>query len=141
MIDPMEAPRFQLVCQACFAETDASGRVHFTNILRYVERAEHGFLQSRGVDVFDLSLGGWPRVRVVCDYEKPVRAGDFVTVELVIREIGESSITWDFEILDVQNARIASGNMTTVWVDRMGKACMIPDSTRAMIMEGGREWK
>ncbi len=45
----MENPVYRQAGEIAFGDTDASGWMHFPNVFRYVETAEHAFLRSRGV--------------------------------------------------------------------------------------------
>ena len=59
-----------------FSETDMAGIVHFANFPRWMEVAEHAFLRSLGFSVHVAagpSSTGWPRLKVVCEYLKPLR--------------------------------------------------------------------
>lgn len=129
----MEAPHFRHICEVAFGDTDASGWMHFPNIFRYVERAEHAFLHSRGVMVFDRSVGGWPRARVECDYKRPMQTGDEITVELAISRLGAASVTWKFDVLNATGEIAATGGMTTVRVGSDGRPCEIPAAERAAL--------
>jgi len=116
-----------------FGDTDASGWMHFPNIFRYVEAAEHEFLRSRGLLVFNRSLGGWPRVNVACDYKRPFQCGDSYTVLLAISRIGAASLSWSFEVLNAAGEIAANGSMTNVRVDCQGKPTLITDDERALL--------
>ena len=129
----MEAPLYRHHREVAFADTDAGGWVHFPNILRYVEEAEHAFLKSRGVTVFDRALGGWPRVNVHCDFAKPLQFGDRVEVQLAIGQIGNTSVTWKFEIQNEAGECAARGGMTTVRVDREGRPQPLGDAERTAL--------
>lgn len=126
----MESPVYRQAGEIAFADTDASGWMHFPNVFRYVEEAEHAFLRSKGIMVFDREEGGWPRVKVSCDYRRPFLAGDRFEVLLEIQRIGASSITWNFELLNHAGEIAASGSMTNVRVDHEGKPKLIPDDER-----------
>jgi acyl-CoA thioester hydrolase len=129
----MEAPLHRHACEVAFGDTDASGWMHFPNIFRYFEEAEHAFLKSRGVLVFDRSQGGWPRVKVSCDFKRPLLTGDRIEVQLAVSRIGASSVTWDFEVLTASGDLAAFGSVTTVRVDQEGKPQLITDSERAAL--------
>lgn len=116
-------------CEVGFAETDAGGRVHFSQYLIYVERAEHDFLRRRGVVVFDEGRVGWPRVRFSCEYEKPLYFGDCFEVVLRIGRVGVSSISWSFRIVAGDEV-CASGEMVCVQVDGAGSALNLGDDLR-----------
>lgn len=126
----MEEPTHRYPCQIAFADTDASGWMHFPAIFRHVEAAEHECLKQRGVLVFDRALGGWPRVSVTCDYKKPLLAGDVVEVRLAIGRIGNASIQWNFEVVDADGQLAVVGSMTNVRVDGSGKPQEISECER-----------
>jgi YbgC/YbaW family acyl-CoA thioester hydrolase len=129
----MEAPLHRHACGVAFGDTDASGWMHFPNIFRYFEEAEHAFLKSRGVLVFDRAQGGWPRVKVSCDYKRPLLTGDRIEVLLLISRIGGSSVTWDFEVRTAAGELAASGSVTTVRVNHEGKPQLITADERAAL--------
>jgi acyl-CoA thioester hydrolase len=129
----MDAPLHRHACEVAFGDTDASGWMHFPNVFRYFEEAEHAFLKSRGVLVFDRDQGGWPRVKVSCDYKRPLVTGDRIEVQLAVSRIGESSLTWDFEIITSSGDLAAFGNVTTVRVNQEGKPQPISSAERAAI--------
>ena len=129
----MEAPLHRHACEVAFGDTDASGWMHFPNIFRYFEEAEHAFLKSRGVLVFDRAQGGWPRVKVSCDFKRPLLTGDRIEVQLAVSRIGASSVTWDFEVLTASGDLAAFGSVTTVRVDHEGKPQLISEAERAAL--------
>lgn len=129
----MEAPLHRHACEVAFGDTDASGWMHFPNIFRYFEEAEHAFLKSRGLLVFDRSRGGWPRVRVSCDYKRPLVTGDRIEVLLAVSRVGGSSVTWDFEVLTACGESAACGSVTTVRVNHEGRPQQVSDAERAVL--------
>jgi acyl-CoA thioester hydrolase len=129
----MENPVHRQADEVAFGDTDASGWMHFPNIFRYVEAAEHAFLRDRGVLVFDRAAGGWPRVKVSCDYQKPLQCGDHIEVSLAITRVGTSSVTWDFEVANAAGETAAFGSMTTVRVDHTGRTQAISAAERAAL--------
>ena len=130
----MENPVHRQAGEIAFGETDASGWMHFPNIFKYVEAAEHACLRSRGVLVFDRPEGGWPRVKVSCDYKRPFKCGDHFEVLLAISRIGASSLTWAFEVTNAAGEIAAFGSMTNVRVDREGKPQLISADERAALI-------
>ena len=134
----MEAPLHRHACEVAFGDTDASGWMHFPNIFRYFEEAEHAFLRSLGILVFDREQGGWPRVKVSCDYKRPLLTGERIEVQLAVSRIGASSITWDFEVLAATGDIAAFGSVTTVRVNHEGRPQLISDEERAALAAGSR---
>ena len=132
----MENPLHRYACEVAFGDTDASGWMHFPNVFRYVEAAEHDFLRSRGVLVFDRTQGGWPRVKVSCDYKRPLQCGDRVEVLLSISRIGASSVTWSFEVLNAAGEIASFGSMTNVRVDDEGRPKLISEDERQQLERG-----
>ncbi len=133
----MDHPLHRHSREVAFGDTDASGWMHFPNIFRYVEEAEHAFLQSRGILVFDRLLGGWPRVRVSCDFKRPFVTGEHIEVQLAIAQIGTSSVAWEFEILNAAGETAAHGSITTVRVNPEGKPQPISAAERSCFERPG----
>ncbi len=110
--------------------------MHFPNIFLYVEAAERAFLKSRGVLFFDRAQGGWPRVKVSCDYHIPLLCGDIIEVQLALSKIGTSSITWDFFIVTAAGEIAAAGSMTAVRVNAQGRPQPISADERVQLERG-----
>lgn len=106
---------FRMTRQVAFADTDASGRAHFTAILRYVEETEHAFFALRGMAVIS-EQHGWPRVHVDCDYRAPLAFGDNVIVTLVVQVVGKTSVKYTFSVKKGE-LLCAEGSMVIVRVE------------------------
>lgn len=121
-----------------FSETDASGRVHFTQILKWAEDAEHEFLEKAGIVVFanDGSDSGWPRAKVSCDYRVPLVFGDEVEVEIVLQEARRTSLCWSFEVrkLSSESLTAATGEIVTVWIQE-GQPRELSAELRALVLK------
>ena len=113
-----------------FHETDASSLLHFTNTLRYMEDCEHEFLRELGVTVYATSksdLTAWPRVEISCKYFAPIHFDDEVAVRLFIKAIGNSSLTYQFQIRRRSDEELcAVGHMVTVYVTQHGEGDLSP---------------
>ncbi len=133
----MENIRHRYFCEVAFPDTDASGWVHFSKILIYAERAEHDFLTSSGIPVFDRGRGGWPRVKITCEYKRPLEFQDGIEVLLSLDHVGGTSLCWKFEILKNDGELAARGEMVTVKVDYTGKVAPLSEMERG-ILEGGQ---
>lgn len=131
----MDAPLHRHVREVAFADTDASGWMHFPHAFRYFEFAEHEFLKQAGLLVFDRAQGGWPRVKATCEYEHPLVTGDRIEVRLLVSRIGTSSVTWEFEIHRLADGlRAAHGSVTTVRVNGLGKPQPLSADEHAALM-------
>ena len=142
---------FKIKRQVEFVDTDMAGIMHFTNFFRFMESAEHAFYRSLGFSVdMEKSLGlGWPRVRAECEYKKPLRFEDLVEIHLLVREVRNRSIRFEFIFRKVDSGtetEVARGSLTVVCVTRDGegnemKATTIPEVVREKIQvaPGGTE--
>lgn len=110
-----QGDHFDTTRRVSFSDTDASGRVHFTAILRYVEDAEHAFFASRGMAVIGANHG-WPRVHIDCDYRAPLFFGDEVQIRLVVQVVGKSSVKYTFAVKK-SDQLCAEGSMVIVRVE------------------------
>lgn len=116
-----------------FGDTDASGWMHFPNVFRYVEAAEHDFLRSNGLLVFDRGQGGWPKVHVDCDYKRPLLTGDEIEVRLAVTRVGAAAVTWSFEVWK-DDGLSSSGSFVTVRVGSDGRPQEIDPMTRGILL-------
>ncbi len=123
---------FTYTTRARFSQTDAAGVVHFTEILKWAEDAEHACLEEKAIAVMPVDGGGWPRVNVNCDYLAPVRYGDVIEVRLGIAELGKRSIDWSFEVWSGE-CLAARGQMVTVKLGADGRAVELSDDERAAL--------
>ena len=132
----MERPFYRHASEVTFRDTDASGWLHFTNVFHHVEVAEHACLRAAGLLVFDRDQGGWPRVKVHCDYQRPLRCGDRIEVQLAVAALGTSSVTWNFEVLNPAGETAALGSITTVRVNHLGYPQALNPTERAVLERG-----
>ena len=133
---------FKLTRRIEFAETDMAGIVHFSNFFRMMEMTEHAFFRSLGSSIHtevDGETIGWPRVSTSCDYARPLRFEEEVEIQLLVAEVRQRSIRYQFTFSNpVDCLEIARGNVVAVCatVDRIsGKLAPrgIPEALRAQI--------
>lgn len=101
-----------------FGDTDMAGIVHFANFFRYMEAAETEFLRSLGISVswqVERERLGFPRVSAACDYRKPARFEEVLTIAVFVERIGEKSVTYRHEFSNQQGESIATGRITAVF--------------------------
>src|SRR5437764_933878 len=99
-----------------FRDTDAAGMVHFSVFFNYLEAAEHEFLRSLGLSVFQPDGKGtltWPRVSASCDYRQTLKFEDIFEIELSISRLGTKSVTYAGRFLR-DDVELATGRLTTV---------------------------
>ncbi len=96
-----------------FADTDMARIVHFTNYLRYLEEAEHQFLESQGLSVVmrdELGLFGFPKLSAHCDYKRPAQYAEWLDITLDIESPDGKTVTYRGKI-DRDGVRIAEGTL------------------------------
>ena len=104
-----------------FRDTDAAGIMHFSTYFNRMEEAEHELLRTLGTSVVmpvaaDDSTQGeisWPRVAAECQYSGSARFEDELQVDVHVKRIGSSSVTYTFRFR-VDDQEIAHGSLTTV---------------------------
>jgi len=122
-----------------FGDTDMAGIVHFAQFFRYMEAAEHQMLRSLGLSITIDWKGekiGFPRVAASCDYLRPARFDEELTINVKVSKLGRSSVTYSFEFFKEEEL-IARGQITAVFcrVDGEGKmeSCEMPPQVRAKL--------
>jgi len=106
-----------------FVDTDAGGLAHFTNVLRWVEKAEFAWFKSFGVKSFEpLEEGGYigsPRVKVQCEYRIAMLPCEPYAVVLAPARVGKTSFTYSFKVLKNRDPEkiAAEGEITIVRVN------------------------
>ena len=115
--------------RVAWVDTDAGGRIHFTNAFRWAELAEIGLMRSL------LSLDGWgdlPRRHVQAEFLKVLRFDDEIDVRLRVERVGRTSITYAWTISKNGEPHVVGGH-TVVHVDAGGRPAELPDPVRAAL--------
>jgi acyl-CoA thioester hydrolase len=102
-------------------DIDAAGIINYQAYLRFFALAEAELLRSAGLTYRFLfeSLGIWlPRVRVECNFLRPVKLDELLEVEAFFSRIGRTSVHLDFEVArkDEPEVLVASGRYVLVCV-------------------------
>jgi YbgC/YbaW family acyl-CoA thioester hydrolase len=100
-----------------FGDTDMAGIVHFANFFRYMESAETEFLRSRGLTVSwrdELGKIGLPRVSATCDFFKPARFEDVLTIAVTVEKVGTKAVSYRFDFSNERGEPVAVGRITAV---------------------------
>jgi len=119
-------PKFTHRVRVAFPDTDASGRIHITAMLRYFESAEIEFLRSLGFQHRDAPDIAFPRVRVDCEYRAAVGFDDELHITVKVKRVGTSSYTLEFAALK-DHVMTANGSIVVVCVGRPGRAQALPE--------------
>jgi len=101
-----------------FGDTDMAGIMYFANFFRFMEVAETDFLHARGMSVSWLETGvkhGFPRVSAACDYQKPAKFEDVLTITVTVTKVGRKSVSYRFDFTNQHGEAVAVGRMTSVF--------------------------
>jgi YbgC/YbaW family acyl-CoA thioester hydrolase len=112
--------------RVAWVDTDAGGRIHFSNAFRWAELAETGLMRRLGM------LEDWsdyPRRHVEAEFRKVLRFEDEIEVALRVERLGRTSITYAWTISKDGDAYI-EGRHTVVNVDRDGRPQPLADRVR-----------
>ena len=110
-------------------DTDAGGRIHFTNAFRWAELAETALLRRLGLLE---RWGDYPRRHVEAEFLKVLRFEDEIDVTIRVDRVGETSINYVWTIAKDGEAHI-TGRHTVVNVDRDGRPEPLAESVRAAL--------
>jgi YbgC/YbaW family acyl-CoA thioester hydrolase len=131
-------PKFTHRVRVAFPDTDASGQIHFTAMLRYFEAAEIEFLRSLGYCYRDAPDVGFPRVRVECEYRSAVGFDDELDIAVSVKRVGTSSYTLEFAALK-DHVIAANGSIVVVCVGRPGRAQALPERLKEALRTHAQE--
>ena len=112
-----------------WVDTDAGGRIHFSNAFRWAEQAETALRRKLGI------LDGWgdyPRRQVEAEFRQVLRFEDEIEVRIHPERLGDTSITWRFEITRGGELCI-DGRIVVVHVDDEGRPMPLTDDERAAL--------
>jgi acyl-CoA thioester hydrolase len=107
-----------------------AGIVHFAEIFRYVEEAEHALWRERGLSIAGTDYG-FPRVAASLDFQNPLRFEDEFDVAIRIAAVTRSTIRYECAI-SRGDTPIAAGSMTIVCTTKSSteprRSVEIPDT-------------
>jgi acyl-CoA thioesterase FadM len=112
--------------RVAWVDTDAGGRIHFTAAFRWAEAAETALGREIGL------LHEWPdlpRRAVEAEYLQVLRFEDEIEVELRPDRVGETSITYVWEIRRDGEVCVR-GRHTAVHVGPDGRPAPLPETLR-----------
>jgi acyl-CoA thioester hydrolase len=93
--------RYRIEEYVRWEDIDAAGIINYQAYLRFFALAEAEMLRSAGLNyrfLFEV-LGIWlPRVRVECNFFRPVKLDELLSVEAYSSRIGRTSLHLDFEV-------------------------------------------
>ena len=119
--------------RVAWVDTDAGGRIHFSNAFRWAEAAETSLMRRLGLLE---RWGDYPRKHVEAEFQRVLRFEDPIDVRLRVERLGRTSITYAWTI-ERDGEVCVSGRHTVVSVDREGQPSELPDPVRAALSGEG----
>lgn len=115
--------------RVAWVDTDAGGRIHFSNAFRWAEVAETSLMRRIGMLE---RWGDYPRRHVEAEFHKVLVFEDEFDVRLRVEAVGRTSITYTWT-LERDGEICVSGRHTVVNVDREGRPEPLADDVRAAL--------
>jgi YbgC/YbaW family acyl-CoA thioester hydrolase len=115
--------------RVAWVDTDAGGRIHFSNAFRWAEIAETGLMRRLGMLE---RWGDYPRRHVEAEFFQVLRFEDEFEVRLRVEAVGRTSITYAWTI-ERDGELYISGRHTVVNVGRDGRPQPLADEVRAAL--------
>lgn len=138
-------PQTTIQVRVSMMDTDSSGRIHFTAMLRYMDMAEHELMRSLGFPyATTLANCAFPRVHVSCDLRGAMRYDDQLSIVARVERVGRSSWSVVFRAFHCQidetseaeaEHDLAEGRITIVAMDpATERARPLPAELRAALL-------
>jgi YbgC/YbaW family acyl-CoA thioester hydrolase len=112
--------------RVAWVDTDAGGRIHFSNAFRWAEQAETALRRKLGILE---AWGDYPRKRAEAEFHSVLRFEDEIDVRITPERLGRTSITWRFEITR-ESELCVEGRMVVVHVGEDGRPTPLTDDER-----------
>lgn len=138
MADPIQklAPASIVVQRRIeWPDTDASGVYHNTAAFRFIEVAETALLERLGL--LDDVYARLPRVHIEADFLRALRFRDVVDIELGVAGVGESSVTYEFEMRRGGEPAVRGRAVAVLLSGSGGTPVRWPEDHRAALLSAG----
>ncbi|PSQ03632.1 acyl-CoA thioesterase [Halobacteriales archaeon QS_6_71_20] len=124
---------FERVWTVRFSDADPFGIAHYPRIVDALHETSDVFMQEIGFPFWELTEDGYglPLVEIDFEFERPVEAGDDVTVSLV-PDVGDRSVRFDY-VARLDGEVAFSGYEQRVCAERGGGSRPVPDDLRAAL--------
>lgn len=113
-----------------YGETDKMGVVYYGAYSLYLEVARTELMREHGISYKSLEENGiqLPVFHLECNYLKPAFYDDIIKVNTFIKELKGSKITFEYELLDINNQLINKSTTTLIFINsETGKPCRPPE--------------
>ena len=115
--------------RVAWVDTDAGGRIHFSNAFRWAELAETALLRRLGL--LD-RWGDYPRKHAEAEFHQVLLFEDEIDVRIRVERVGRTSIAYAWTI-EKGGAVCVDGRHTVVHVNERGRPEPLPDRVRSAL--------
>ncbi len=115
--------------RVAWVDTDAGGRIHFSNAFRWAEVAETSLLRRLGLL---RRWGDYPRKHAEAEFHRVLRFEDEIDLRIRVESVGRTSITYAWTI-EKEGDTYVDGRHTVVHVNGEGRPEPLPDRVRAAL--------
>lgn len=137
IVDDEAGRHHVLPIRVYFEDTDAGGIAYHASYVRWCERGRTDFLRLLGTDarrLIDGSASVEPAAFVVrrmnCEFLRPSRMDDVLTVETRVKELGGASVTLIQTVIGPQGRPVFEAEVTVVLVAVSGKPLRLSTAIR-----------
>lgn len=127
---------FAIPVRIYYEDTDAAGVVYYANYLKFFERCRTEWMRWVGHDQSDLARDeriAFVVKSVTCEYLKPARLDDALTVGLEVEKLGRAQVVFRQHVRRGEEELVTGTiQIVCVNVDKM-KTAPIPDFLRAKL--------
>ena len=118
-----------------YSDTDKLGVVYYANYLNWFEAARTELLREKGITYAELERDGIfaPVIEAHVNYKKPPQYDDMVSIQTKITHIGNTSLKFEYEVLNEQSELLVTGYTVHVFVDKNLKKVQVPERVRKII--------
>jgi len=125
-----------------FRDCDPLGHVNNAVYLTYLEQTRFSHwraLWGFGSPELPPEMPGIILARAECDFRRAARYGDVLEIRMHVADIGRTSFTYEYEIVDAHARTVATARTVQVMYDYAAeKPVPIPDNIRALLAPAGR---
>ena len=128
---------FSINIEVRFRDLDALGHVNNAVFMTYFEEGRKNF--SKNIfKVSDPSDFTFILAHIRCDYLKPIKFNDNITLQMWVKHIGNSSFSFGYKLMDTSNESLvyATGESVQVCYDYTANSSMaVPDAMREALSQ------
>lgn len=120
-------------------DTDAAGLLFFSHQFEIIHDAYESLLETIGFGFAELIRHKsffLPIVHAECDYKRALFVGDLVEIQVVVEQVGTTSFTFVYKLLDTSQNIVGTGKTVHVTMDKKtNQKIPLPKDMRQKIEE------